>query len=320
MVLYSLGELASSLWFEIAVAFILMLLVSIYLLLPSRTSELWFPNENTYIDPNHNNEQFPFPSLSSPPTVDLSLIVPAYNEEERLPIMLDQTLLYLKKRQQNQPGFKYEIIIVDDGSKDNTSRVALEYVRKETVNNIRLLALRKNRGKGGAVKRGMLCARGRQLLMVDADGATEISDLDRLEQSLSTAGTMAIAVGSRAHMESSVVRKRSMLRNVLMYGFHVLVRVLGVHGIRDTQCGFKLFTRPAAQRLAPGLHIERWAFDVEMLYSAQATGVTMVEVAVNWREIAGSKLDPFWSSIQMARDLARIRLAFLLGLWILPES
>jgi len=182
---------------------------------------------------------------------------------------------------------------------------------------VRVLTLLKNRGKGGAVKRGMLAGRGKYLLMVDADGATEISDLGRLLERIKKIEKdgHGIVVGSRAHLASGVVAKRTLLRNILMYAFHILVRVAGVPNIQDTQCGFKLFTRKSANVLFTNLHVERWAFDVELLYIAQKQGIPAVEEAVNWQEIPGSKLSPVGSSIQMAFDLSRIKLAYLFGVW-----
>jgi dolichyl-phosphate beta-glucosyltransferase len=104
-----------------------------------------------------------------------------------------------------------------------------------------------------------------------------------------------------------------------MYGFHLLVLTC-VQGIKDTQCGFKLFTRKTAHTLFPSLHINRWAFDVELLYLARVLGVPVVEASVNWTEVEGSKLDPLTSSIQMARDILRIRLCYTVGLWRLYQE
>jgi len=153
--------------------------------------------------------------------------------------------------------------------------------------------------------------------MVDADGATDIKDLGRLQGAMKEIEKdgLGIVIGSRAHLVDDVVAKRSFLRNILMYGFHALVVIAGVPNIKDTQCGFKLFSRKAAHLLFPNLHIERWAFDVELLYLAQFHKIPVVEAPVNWREIAGSKLSPLASSVQMALDLARIRLRYLFGIW-----
>uniref|UniRef100_A0A8B9Q026 dolichyl-phosphate beta-glucosyltransferase n=1 Tax=Apteryx owenii TaxID=8824 RepID=A0A8B9Q026_APTOW len=221
------------------------------------------------------------PSIHDPPTRELSVVVPSYNEEDRLPLMMDEALDYLEKRQKQDPSFTYEVIVVDDGSKDQTTKVALKYCEKYGSDKVRVLSLVKNRGKGGAV---------------------------RMNQ-------MAISCGSRAHLEKESIAKRSYFRTLLMYGFHFLVWFLCVKEIRDTQCGFKLLTREAAAQTFSTLHIERWAFDVELLYIAQHLRIPIAEVAVNWTEIEGSKLVPFWSWLQMGRDLLFIRLRYMTGAW-----
>jgi len=310
------------LWLCFTLLALLMVFIFIYLMRPDGVI-LWLPDENIYIDPNNNNKIHKFPSPSTSPSVYISIVIPAFDEQERLPKMIEDTLNYLKNRKVKESSFTYEVVIVDDGSRDNTSNIALKYVKKETVNNVRLLKLLKNRGKGGAVKRGVLCARGKYVLMADADGATDITDLNRLEENIrkiEKSDGFAVSVGSRAHLvNSDVVAKRTFIRNILMHGFHLFVYILGVKGIKDTQCGFKLFSYSAARTLFDELHIERWAFDVELLYRAQLLNIPVAEVAVNWREIPGSKLSPIASSIQMAKDLARIRLAYILRIWKTPK-
>ncbi|XP_018409597.1 PREDICTED: dolichyl-phosphate beta-glucosyltransferase isoform X3 [Nanorana parkeri] len=237
----------------------------------------------------NKGEKEPFPSIHDPPEKDLSVVVPAYNEETRLPIMMDEAMEYLEKRQ------KY-------GS-----------------DKVRVLTLVKNRGKGGAVRMGTLVSRGRTVLMADADGATKFADLKNVEDGLESLkpgpDNLAISCGSRAHLENESIAKRSVFRTFLMYGFHFLVWFLCVRGVKDTQCGFKLFTREAAARTFTALHVDRWAFDVELLYIAQCLKIPVAEVAVNWTEIEGSKLVPFWSWLQMGRDLLFIRLRYLTGAW-----
>lgn len=264
-----------------------------------------------------------FPSLFEPHSIELSVVVPSYNEEQRLPVMMEETMEYLEKRQKKYPDFTYEVILVDDGSKDKTSEVALGYTKKHGAEKVRVLTLVRNRGKGGAVRMGTLSSRGRLILMADADGATKFQDIEKVEGALKDLNpkpdNMAIACGSRAHLEQESVAKRSVFRTFLMYGFHFLVSFLCVKGIRDTQCGFKLFTREAAVKTFCSLHVERWAFDVELLYIAQCLKIPVAEVAVNWTEIEGSKLVPFWSWLQMGRDLLFIRLRYITGAWRLES-
>ncbi|KAG0234499.1 dolichyl-phosphate beta-glucosyltransferase [Actinomortierella wolfii] len=256
----------------------------------------------------------------------LTLVIPAYNESERLPIMLKETLEYLKERS-SRPSlsgkpFTYEILIIDDGSKDDTVKVALEWAQQQKQEDLRVVTFERNRGKGGAVMQGMQYARGEYLLMVDADGATKFSDLDKLEleiQRIEKDG-LGIAVGSRAHLvKTDAVVKRSFIRNFLMYSFHLIVHILGIRGIADTQCGFKLFSRKAAQAIFPHMHVEGWVFDIEVLMAAQQLGIPIVEVPVAWQEIDGSKVSLVRDSIRMALDLLVIRLNYIMGIWTIPS-
>uniref|UniRef100_A0A1I8F6E1 dolichyl-phosphate beta-glucosyltransferase n=1 Tax=Macrostomum lignano TaxID=282301 RepID=A0A1I8F6E1_9PLAT len=200
------------------------------------------------------------------------------------------------------------VIVVDDGSDDATDRVALYYSRRVGPDRLRLLKLARNLGKGGAVRRGMLAARGQRLLFADADGATRFSDLDRLERELQscTGGRCinALICGSRAHLQQDAVAQRSFVRNLLMHGFHL-----------TPNAASKLLTRDAAHLLFCNLHVERWAFDCDLLYLANQFRVTVREVPVNWTEIDGSKIIPVFSWLQMAFDIVLIRLRYLLGAW-----
>ncbi|XP_040610355.1 dolichyl-phosphate beta-glucosyltransferase isoform X1 [Mesocricetus auratus] len=284
----------------------------------------------TKMPPHHRHEEEKFflnakgqketlPSIWDSPTKQLSVVVPSYNEEKRLPVMMDEALNYLEERQKQDPKFTFEVVVVDDGSQDQTSKVALKYSQKYGSDKVRVVTLVRNRGKGGAVRMGVFSSRGEKILMADADGATKFPDVEKLEKGLSALqpwpDQMAIACGSRAHLEKESIAQRSYFRTLLMYGFHFLVWFLCVKGIRDTQCGFKLLTREAAARTFSSLHIERWAFDVELLYIAQFLNIPVAEVAVNWTEIDGSKLVPFWSWLQMGKDLLFIRLRYLMGAW-----
>ncbi|KAI1316436.1 dolichyl-phosphate beta-glucosyltransferase [Mortierella claussenii] len=256
--------------------------------------------------------------MDGSPTKTLSVVVPAYNESERLPIMMKETLEFLKPRREKDPTFSYEILIVDDGSQDATVRIALDLAQREGNKDIRVLSFEKNRGKGGAVIQGMQYTRGEYILMVDADGATRFSDLDQLETRLkqSERDGLGVAVGSRAHLvQTDAVVKRSFIRNFLMHSFHKVVYILGIRGIEDTQCGFKLFTRKSAQAIFPNMHVEGWIFDIEVLMIAQQLKIPIVEVPVAWQEIDGSKVSLMRDSIQMALDLLIIRMNYILGVW-----
>ncbi|SPO22454.1 related to dolichyl-phosphate beta-glucosyltransferase [Ustilago trichophora] len=374
--------------------------------------------------------------------VQLSVVVPAYNEKERLPGMLKETVEFLEslKKQErslvqgldnksssngkalpngkphlngnsstdsansssvhsalHSPLSTYEIIIVDDGSRDSTHQIALDFAStSSSPATIRVVRLVKNRGKGGAVRHGVLHSRGSLILFADADGATSFPDLAKLCNTMSqivTAQGHGVAVGSRAHMvKSDAVVKRSFVRNFLMHSFHLFLTLLlrpptlgglirrlrGTNGkkspgkraakacgerrtalpvqpeIKDTQCGFKLFTRPTARLVFPTSHIDGWIFDVELLILAQTSSqlalqqvppstslfsssdednddegdneenplkglpIPIAEVAVDWKEVGGSKIDLVKDSIRMALDLIVIRANYSLGRWKSP--
>lgn len=273
---------------------------------------------------NEKQEKCLFPSINDPASVELSVIVPAYNEEERLPMMMDEALEYLEERKKKLKSFTYEVIVVDDGSKDKTTQTAQSYCNKYGSDKIRVLTLTKNRGKGGAIRLGMFSARGRYLLFADADGASKFSDFTKLENEMKSmkkdSSNRAVVCGSRAHLEEESIAQRSFFRTILMKGFHFVVWFLCVRGIKDTQCGFKLLTREAAVLLFSNLHVERWAFDVDMLFLAQYFNIPVGEVAINWTEIEGSKMVPVFSWIQMGKDIILIRLRYFLGAWKITEK
>jgi dolichyl-phosphate beta-glucosyltransferase len=244
--------------------------------------------------------------------------------------MLDECTRFFENRIRKDRTYNYEVILVDDGSKDDTSKLGITYTRKLGTDKFRVLTLKQNRGKGGAVRLGMLRARGKTLLFADADGATKFEDLAKLEDKLhemldkpkdSVDDTdLAIVCGSRAHLEDESIAKRSLFRTFLMKGFHMCVSMFGASSVRDTQCGFKLMTRGAARICFKSLHIERWAFDVELIKIAEMVGIPVTEVAVRWHEVDGSKLDPLSASVQMFKDLFLLWLRYKLGVWQLAKQ
>jgi len=277
------------------------------------------PSEKQYRASKDPKTPCPLPSIDDAASLDLSIIIPAYNETKRLPSMLSSTLEHLA----SFPKRTFEILIVDDGSSDSTATFALKLAAEQYPKaDIRVVQLERNRGKGGAVRHGMLHARGRRLLMADADGASRFADVELLLGALDdlapvgAEGALGIAIGSRAHLvNTAAVVKRSLLRNFLMYGLHTVLRIAGVGHIRDTQCGFKLFSRAAARALFPRQHLSTWIFDVELLLLAKTLRIPVAEVPVTWHEVAGSKLSVVKDSLQMLRDLLVLRANQLLGRW-----
>ncbi|BGP32008.1 dolichyl-phosphate beta-glucosyltransferase [Rhodotorula toruloides] len=311
------------------------------------------PSESTYLSPSTSSTPQSLPSLTNPDhsdaTVELSVVVPAYNESKRLEVMLRPAVEYLETRSLETNGQKaamlpkgvekgsYEVLIIDDGSRDGTTEKAIELAAElekqygAKRGKVKVCKLVRNRGKGGATKHGVLHASGHRILFVDADGATRFEDLALLEEELdvleaqqakngsSDQAPQGLIVGSRAHLVSTeAVVKRSALRNLLMRSFHLYLSILGLSTIRDTQCGFKLQTRRTAQLLYPSLHSPGWIFDCELLLLAERCGVPLREVGVKWTEVPGSKLDVVKDSIRMARDLLVIRGNYLTGRWRTP--
>ncbi|KAI0730411.1 glycosyltransferase family 2 protein [Earliella scabrosa] len=280
------------------------------------------PSEKTYRSARKPSARLPLPSIRDPPTLDLSVIIPAYNESARLPDMFKTTLAHLEGTRAGKAR-TYEVLVVDDGSRDGTADLALKLGAQNPQADVRVVVLERNVGKGGAVRHGMLHARGRRLLMVDADGASRFEDLEQLWEAMdeiAPGGEPAVVVGSRAHLvKTEAVVKRSFLRNVLMYGLHTILCIVGVGHIRDTQCGFKLFSRPAARAIFPHQHLATWIFDVELLLRAKALGVPVREVPIEWHEVGGSKLHVVRDSMQMLRDLLVLRANLMLGRWKVPR-
>ncbi|KAL5536761.1 hypothetical protein ACEPAF_584 [Sanghuangporus sanghuang] len=255
-------------------------------------------------------------------SIDLSIVIPAFNEVPRLPSMLVTTIEHLAKPECSRRT--YEILIVDDGSSDGTADLAVNLARKYSSTDIRVVSLHRNLGKGAAVRHGMLHSRGRRLLMADADGASRFEDLEMLwaeMNKMAPEDSPAVVVGSRAHLvDTEAVVKRSFLRNLAMHALHLTLRLIGVGHVRDTQCGFKLFSREAACAIFPYQHLTGWIFDVEILLLAKMKSIPVAEVPINWSEVPESKLRLMRDSLLMFRDLLVLRANHLTGRWAVPRK
>lgn len=229
---------------------------------------------------------------------ELSLIVPAYNEQSRLEPMVRDAVAYFRGVQR-----PVEIIVVDDGSRDDTSGVARRLA--DELPEVRLIRLAANHGKGYAVRTGVVNARGQRILFADADGATPIAELARLEAALEAGAD--VAVGSRALSATGVRIEARFYRHVIGRAFHALVELLTVADVKDTQCGFKLFRAAVAHDLFSRMRMNGFSFDVEVLLMAVRRGYRIAEVPVNWTHQPGSKVRLTVDSLKMAVDLLRIR-------------
>ena len=227
----------------------------------------------------------------------LSLIIPAYNEAERLPVTLPAVIAFLDA----QP-YGVELILVDNNSRDDTRRIAAEFAATRPY--IRMLS-EPTQGKGAAVRAGMLAATGDYLFMADADFSMPVEEIAKfLPPNLSA---YDVAIGSR-EAPGAVRYNEPAYRHLMGRVFTFYVKVLAIPGFEDTQCGFKCFRREVAQDILPYQTIDGWAFDVELLFIALRRGYHVVEVPVNWYFGENSRVSPVRDSINMIREVLRIRL------------
>ena len=226
----------------------------------------------------------------------LSIVIPAFNEEQRLPETLQRITNWLGSKSWDQ----VEILVVDDGSHDGTARLAESYGR-----GVRLLKNPGNRGKGYAVRHGMLEASGAWVLYTDADLSAPIEEFDRLCVA-ATSGNAQVAIGSRAIDRSLVQVHQAAFREYSGRFFNLVMRLATGLPFRDTQCGFKLFRRDAAQAIFSRQKLDGFSFDVEDLYIAKKLAIPVVEVPVRWSNVEGTKVS-LASGLRSFQDLVRIR-------------
>ncbi|MCD6094381.1 glycosyltransferase family 2 protein [bacterium] len=228
----------------------------------------------------------------------LSVIIPAYNEEKRLPKTLKAVDEYLRNQ-----NYDYEIIVVNDGSKDDTALVVKDF--KPQIVNLRLIDRKENKGKGYTVKEGMLNAKGDYRLFMDADNSTTIDQIEKMWPWFERG--YDIVIGSR-DIKGAVLDPPQPLYRRLVGKIFRLARdiICDIWGIYDTQCGFKCFKKEVVETIFPKLRIERFAFDVEILLLAKMHGFKIKEIPVYWRNNPDSKVK-FKSAIRMGLDLFKIR-------------
>ena len=247
-------------------------------------------------------------------TVFLSVIIPAYNEERRLPPSLEKVVSFLK-----QQTYTSEVIVVENGSTDRTTEVVQAFIdtHQDAEGKVRLALLHSAPGKGAAVKVGMLAAQGEYRFICDADLAMPIEEIVKFLPPIQNPNVFDIAIASR-EAPGAVRYNEPLYRHIMGRVFNLLVRMMAVPGIQDTQCGFKMFTRQAALHLFPLQQIEGWSFDVEVLYIARLHGLRLVEVPINWYYQEDSRVRPIHDTINMVRELLKIRRNGRAGLYDLP--
>ena len=230
--------------------------------------------------------------------VAFSLVVPAYNEEERLPPSLRLIRGFL-----DGTRLPYEVVVVDDGSRERT-RLLVEKAQASWPQ-LRLISFERNQGKGSAVRSGMLAATGRRRLFSDADLSTPLSEMAKLERELDAGA--GVAIGSRALPQSQVERHQPLHRELMGKTYNQVLQRLVLPGIKDSQCGFKLFTEEAATVCFTSLETPGFGFDAEVLLRARLQGIRVAEVPVVWRNVGGTTVSSLRDGGRMLTDLVGLR-------------
>jgi dolichyl-phosphate beta-glucosyltransferase len=228
----------------------------------------------------------------------LSVVVPAYNEEARLPASLVKLETYLEAR-----GLPFELILVDDGSRDGTLRAMREAGAHRSY--VKVANLPQNRGKGRALATGVAQSSGELVLVTDADLSTPIEELPKLEARLEDGADVAIA--SRAKRGARIEISQPPHRVLMGKVFNLIVQALLLPGLWDTQCGFKLFRGDLARELFGCMKTDGFGYDVEVLYGARRRRLRIDEVPVRWQHSAPTRVATFRSSVDMLKDVFRIR-------------
>ncbi|MGB6735712.1 MAG: dolichyl-phosphate beta-glucosyltransferase, partial [Candidatus Sulfotelmatobacter sp.] len=236
--------------------------------------------------------------------ITYSIVIPAFNEGARLGTTLEKVLGYLREQ-----GWSAEVIVVNDGSRDNTADLVREFAERNPM--LRLVENPGNRGKGYAVRNGMLNARGEVVVFSDADLSSPIEEMPKLLAALAS-GT-DIAIGSRWLRAELQTRRQSLHRQLFGRVFNLLLRIILGLQFKDTQCGFKAFTRRAAQTILPLQRIERWGFDPEILFLARKFGFRVEEVPVLWGHSGDTRIHPLLDGARMFWEMLRIRWYDLTG-------
>jgi len=231
---------------------------------------------------------------------DISIIIPAYNEEERLSLFLDQVISYCRASEK-----AYEIIIVDDGSSDKTFEIAVSY--KNKFPNLNVIKISENSGKGHAVKSGMLAASGNICLFMDADGSVTPEEIEKNLHYI-TEKNYDIFIGSRVLTDNEQILEVKWYRKLIGRVFNFFVHVILFNNIQDTQCGFKIFRKEIIIPIFSRNYLRGFGFDFEILYLACKMGYKIKEGPVSWRHVGGSKINIMTDSVKMFFNILQVRI------------
>ena len=236
----------------------------------------------------------------------MTVLIPAFNEERRLGATISRVVAYLV-----QSGIDAEVLVIDDGSFDRTQGIALEQLRGRRG---RVLTNPENRGKGFSVRRGVLEAAGRWVLLTDADLSTPIEE-HRTLAAVARERDLDVVIGSRALRDSRVEIRQSLLRQTMGKTFNKAIKLMTGLRFSDTQCGFKLFDRDRVRPIFERMRVDRFAFDVEFLFLCDRFKIRVAEVPVVWRNAEGSKVSLVGDPVNMLWDVAKVRWHFRRGVY-----
>ncbi len=243
----------------------------------------------------------------------LSIVIPCYNEEKRLEPGLPEALAYMNK---NFPA-PLEVVLVDDGSLDRTKTMLLDTARAFQPLSIRVISYQPNRGKGYAVRSGILAARGDKVVVMDADFSIELAETFKFLKKLDS---VQVAIGTKKHAQTQSLRPQSLARRFLGKGFTLLTN--GILNLRfsDITCGLKAFQRGAGRNIFRRQLLERWSYDAESLFLARHLGYKVAEIPIRWHHVEGSKVSTALDVARSFRDLLLIRFYALTGRYSRPSA
>ena len=227
--------------------------------------------------------------------LSISIIIPVYNEEKRINVFLTKILNYLSKK-----NFSYEIVIVDDGSTDRTITIVESFLQERLPGKYKILRLPSNRGKGAAIRMGMLAATAEYIFFTDADGSTPIDEIDNFIPHLSADFDIYIAT-------RTIKQKAPLKRKFFGYGYIILANLLLQLGVSDITCGFKCYSREIAKNIFSKQRLQNWSFDAEDIFIARKHGYRIKGIPVRWEHVSGSKVKVLKNVFLCGLDLLRIR-------------
>lgn len=235
----------------------------------------------------------------------LSIVIPAYKEEERIHKILDAIIKYEESK-----NFPIEVIVVVDGSPDKTAEAAEKY--KEKIPGLKIIDRKENKGKGYTVREGVMAAKGKYILFSDADNSTPIEQVDKL---LKYKEEYPVIIGSRYIEGGRLAHPQGIVRKLGGRVMNLVIRMFAVRGIKDTQCGFKLFEHDAAKEIFKRMTFERFSFDIEILAIARRHKYKIKEVGITWYDDPHSTVSPIKDGLKMIRDAWRVRVNLSRGVY-----